>query len=189
MSQKSFFKSLKYWLPLVMLLTFVSGLVYVESQQNYRQNANDPQIQMAEDTSAKLISGQMLENSQNEKIDIAKSLAPFLMTFDRNGTIIYSEAALNENPPIVPNGVFENVKSVGQERFTWEPEKGVRIAAVMIYYSGKSQGFVLAGRSLREVEIREDKLTTTIFLAYLVGLVGTLLLALALQTETYKKLT
>lgn len=188
-SQKSFFKALKYWMPQVVLLTFVSGLVYAEVQQNYRQSANDPQIQMAEDASAKLANGQAVLNSSDEKIDIAKSLAPFLITFDHNGNLTSSHAILNENPPIVPAGVFDYVKNHGQERFTWEPESGVRIAAVMLHFNGKAQGFVLAGRSLREVESRVDRLTRTVGLAYLAGLFVTLILSLALQANFFKRLT
>ena len=37
------------WLPLGVAVTLVCALIYATVQQNYRQSANDPQIQMAED--------------------------------------------------------------------------------------------------------------------------------------------
>jgi len=36
-------------------------------------------------------------------------------------------------------------------------EIGVRSAVVLVYYRGQTPGFVLIGRSLREIEIREDQ--------------------------------
>ncbi|MBN9387249.1 MAG: hypothetical protein J0I20_04285 [Chloroflexi bacterium] len=45
------------WLALVITVSFLSGLVYIIEQQNLRQAANDPQIQMAEDVASSLASG------------------------------------------------------------------------------------------------------------------------------------
>ncbi|HEX8964956.1 MAG TPA: hypothetical protein VF820_00820, partial [Patescibacteria group bacterium] len=44
----------------------------------------------------------------------------------------------------------------GEDRITWQPEKGVRIAAVIDKLSGDKKGFVLVGRNLREIESREN---------------------------------
>ena len=56
--------------------------------------------------------------------------------------------------PRPPHGVLEYVRDHGEERVTWQPERRVRIAAVVVRYEGKGSGFVLAGRSLREIEGR-----------------------------------
>ncbi|HJX85476.1 MAG TPA: hypothetical protein VJ723_14145, partial [Candidatus Angelobacter sp.] len=40
----------------------------------------------------------------------------------------------------------------GSENITWRPRPGVRIASVVTRVTGKSPGFLLAGRSLRLVE-------------------------------------
>ena len=40
-------RAILYWIPLALVVTVVVGLVYVTVQQNFRQTANDPQIQMA----------------------------------------------------------------------------------------------------------------------------------------------
>jgi hypothetical protein len=40
------------WLPLAVAITILAGLVYATVQQSLRQGANDPQIQLAEDTAA-----------------------------------------------------------------------------------------------------------------------------------------
>lgn len=61
---------------------------------------------------------------------------------------------------------------MGENRLTWQPREGVRIAAVIVFYQ---DGFVLAGRSLREVEIREAQVTQFAGLTWLLALVTTLI--------------
>ena len=51
---------------------------------------------------------------------------------------------------------------------TWQPRSGVRIAAVVVPWRG---GTVLAGRSLRLVETREDEALLLAAGGWLVGLV------------------
>lgn len=58
-----------------------------------------------------------------------------------------------------------------EDRVTWQPRDGVRIAAVVVAYSG---GTVVAGRSLREVESRADDALAVTGLAWLTCLVLTL---------------
>ncbi len=48
---------------------------------------------------------------------------------------------------------------------TWQPERRVRIATVVVRYEGRESGFVLAGRSLREVEERVRRIGTLTGLA------------------------
>jgi hypothetical protein len=76
----------KYWLPIFFTVTGVCGLVYLTTQQVLRMNANDPQIQMAEDAAAALDAGETPAALLPEDIvDIATSLAPFLVIFDDQG--------------------------------------------------------------------------------------------------------
>jgi hypothetical protein len=61
---------------------------------------------------------------------------------------------------------------------TWQPAPNVRMATVVVPYSGSNvSGFVVAGRSLREVEVREASLTKMVGLAWIIGLVATLVAA------------
>lgn len=76
--------------------------------------------------------------------------------------------------------MFAYVKKYGEDRFTWQPTDKVRIAAVVSGINDGQKGFVLAGRNMREVEIREDQLTKMTFLAWLLGL-GTTLVLVALK--------
>ncbi len=151
----------------VILLTLIVGLVYGAVQQDLRQGANDPQIQMAEDAAHALAQGVPPSSViPKETIDIAQSIAPFIEAFDEAGNPLVSSGLLRGVVSHLPAGVFAYTKQFGEDRITWQPEPGVRIAAVVVRFDGIQNGFVVAGRSLREVEKREDKLTLQVFLAW-----------------------
>ena len=145
-----------YWLPLAFCLTVLAGLVYGAVQQNFRQGANDPQIQMAEDAAIQLQDGAQAQTVVGgDKVDLSRSLAPFLIVYDATGHVLASSAQLNGAVPDIPTGVFNSVRASGEDRMTWQPQEGVREAAIVTQFGGSHPGFVLAGRSLREVEDRE----------------------------------
>jgi hypothetical protein len=155
---------------IAIILALVFGFAYSLAQQVLRQSANDPQIQIAEDSAAVLALGnepKFLSDNLKNPVDIAKSLAPFLITYDSTGKPLVSTAVLNGATPVPPAGVFAYAKIHGQDRVTWQPAPGVRIAAVVAYYGGQRQGYALSGRSLREVENRSSSLEFLTFLAYL----------------------
>ena len=147
--------SVPWFMPMI-AVTAMSFLVYFISQQVLRQSANDPQIQIAEDIVAALSSGkQAADFNISDKINIAKSLAPYSIIYDVNGKPLASTGELNGEIPKLPQGVFESAKSMGENRISWQPQQDVRSALVIVPYPG---GYVAAGRSLREVEIRESNM-------------------------------
>ncbi len=166
---------LRQWLPLAVAITAVCGLVYLAVQQELRQSANDPQIQMAEDAAAALGNGAAVDSIlPAEKTAIERSLAAFVMVFDDRGEVTGSSATLHGETPQLPGGILDYVRSHGQDRVTWQPEPGARIAAVVVRYQGAQSGFVLAGRSLREVEIREGNVELEAGAAWVFTLAATL---------------
>src|SRR5437879_10362155 len=103
---------------MALIVTGFSGLIYTAVQQDIRQSADDPQIQMAEDTAAKLANGQQLQNVvSSEKVDIARSLAPYIIVFDTTGKPIASSAILDGQTPTIPPGVFDYVRQNDEDRF------------------------------------------------------------------------
>src|SRR5207247_1903018 len=96
--------------------------------------------------------------------------------FDTAGQPVASSARLSGAIPIPPNGVFANVRQAGEERLTWEPQPGVRSATVITRVDGPTPGFVLAGRSLREVEQREGQTELFAAGAWLAGLLASAVL-------------
>lgn len=151
--------NLKRWLPFFVSITLLSGVVFVVMQQNIRMSANDPQIQMSEDMAANLAAGKsMPPGMQNDSIEISQSIAPFYVVYDESGKSVASSGKLDGQIPNLPAGVLEYTRINGQDRVTWQPQKGVRAAVVVTHYAGnKGSGFVMVGRSLREVEKREDQ--------------------------------
>jgi hypothetical protein len=147
---------LKYWLLTAIIISGLFVIMYGLAQQVERLGADDPQIQMAEDAAARLANGASPQQVvPTEKVDIATSLAPYLIVFDRDGKPLASSAELNGGTPTIPSGIFESVKQQGEDRISWQPQSGVRSAIVVTQIKGGA-GFVLAGRSLREVEKRES---------------------------------
>ena len=168
---------LRQWLPLALVIVAMGGMVYIEAQQAYRMNANDPQIQMAEDGAAALAQETALDVvAPPAKIDVASSLAPFVMVFDDAGNVLASSGLLNGQNPPLPPGVLDFTRSHGEDRVTWTPEAGVRIAAVVVRAEGSKPGFVLAGRSLREAEKRVDQTTLRVTAALLATLFASLIM-------------
>lgn len=172
---------LENWLPLAVAITILAGLAYGMMQQDLRITANDPQIQMAEDTAALLASGKDPQSLvPADKVDMARSLAPYLIVFDATGRSLAASVQLDGQTPLPPDGVFAYAKERGQNRFTWQPRPGVRSAAVLVSYGGARPGFMLAGRSLREVEKREDQILALAVSGWTVALAASLAVSVIL---------
>lgn len=154
------------WLVgLVAVISLVYGVIYVVAQQDLRLGANDPQIQLAEDSAAALsANNSTVVYTAATKVDIAKSLAPFMMIYDNNQQLVSSSAVLDGSTPVLPPGVLMNTTAAHQNRVTWQPRGGVRVAAVVVKYD---HGYVLAGRSLREVEKRESSALYLVLIGWL----------------------
>jgi hypothetical protein len=160
---------LKIFFGLVML-TIIFLTIYVANQQVLRIDGNSPQIQMAEDTANALMNGASPADfmpSSRQPFDMSQSLATFTMIFDGGGVALESSATLAGESVVPPAGTFDYAKTHGEDRFTWQPKVGERFAVVLKYYGGSRPGFVLVGRSLREVEKQEDNLLKIIGLAWL----------------------
>jgi hypothetical protein len=169
---KNFLKIAVKWLPFAVIITFLTGFIFLSNQQNLRISANDPQIQLAEDYAAYLKEGNYPDDlSQFQKVNINESLSTFVIIMDDSGKIIGSSANLDDKSPTPPQGTLDFAKKHGQNRFTWEPKKGVRSAVVLARIDGPKPGFVLVGRSLREI----DKRVKTLMIQTVAVYVATLL--------------
>jgi hypothetical protein len=163
------------WVPLAVALTGLSGVVYASVQQDLRQGANDPQIQMAEDAAASLNAGASPGSLvPNQPVELSTSLQTYLMVFDRSNQLVASSAMLHGQQPPFPTSVLANTR--GQNRITWQPEVRVRSAVVVQPWR---DGFVVVGRSLRLTEEREQQTLLIASLAWAVTLGATAVAALA----------
>ena len=165
-------RSLILWIPWAVVLTLIFLAIYVANQQLLRQSADDPQIQIAEDAAAAINAAEPVSFFNTPtKIDIGKSLMPYLVIYDSNYSNIASTGLLNGASLIVPQGVLKSALTSGEHRLTWQPKPGVRSAIIVIPVKGIFNGFVVVGRSLREIENREDQIGLIIFAVWLFSIV------------------
>lgn len=162
---------LRRWLPLAATTAAVCLLIYAAVQQAHRSGANDPQIQLAEDAVRSLEGGASAEAVlPATKVELGIGLLPFVIVYDGQGRPVAGSGTLHGQLAAPPQGVFDFVRTNGEERVTWQPERGVRIASVVRRSAAPAAGFVLAGRSLREVEEREANLRRMCALALVLTL-------------------
>ncbi|MBI5531042.1 MAG: hypothetical protein HY918_06125 [Candidatus Doudnabacteria bacterium] len=150
------------WLPMAVITVILAGLVYAAVQQNYRQSANDPQIQIARDVADAIVRGDAQADGivpPTPTSELANSLATFVAVYSATGTPIGASVSVDGKLPTLPVGVFLAAAQKGENRFTWQPKTGVRVAAVLESFKGKDSGYILVGRSIREVEVRIAQLT------------------------------
>jgi hypothetical protein len=166
---------LKRSIFITIILAMIFGFAFSLAQQILRQGADDPQIQIAQDSAGFLAAAQepaFLHANTYGTVDLAKSLAPFLLTFDAEKKPMAFTATLNGQIPTPPAGVFAYVKAHGEDKITWQPAKGVRIALVAAYYkSPKAEGYVFSGRSLAGVEKHISSLQFMTFWAWVMTVI------------------
>jgi hypothetical protein len=156
-------------LSIAAVITVVMGVQYMNVQQSYRSGANDPQIQMAEDITTDIKQGHSIgPHLKDDTVDLSKSLSPFFILYDNNGKPIQSSALLNGQIPQLPAGVLDYAKVHDDDRITWQPGPGVRLATVIKRTGASPVAFVAVGRSLKEVEVRESNLRTTVASGWIV---------------------
>jgi hypothetical protein len=157
---------LRRWLPIAVAVTVLSGTVYAVAQQVLRQDANDPQVQMAEDAAAQ---GLSVAGAGMPAVDMRRSLAPWLIVYGPDRREVGGSARLDGKLPDYPVTAFDNAPVGGRDAITWEPAPGVRAATVIVGFKG---GWVVAGRSLRLVEERENLVLQLSVLGWLLAMAG-----------------
>ncbi len=179
---------IKVWLLLSLLATIFALLIYIVVQQQLRLGANDVPLQLAEDTATSLSQGQnQTDTLLPQQVNIAASLAPFVVIYDESGRPISGSGQLHGQLPALPNGVFAYARRHSDDRITWQPEAGVRVASVVKHFDGSTSGFVMAGQSLREVEKRENLLTFQVLGGWITALLATYLSVAILSQASPKE--
>jgi hypothetical protein len=164
-------RALLVWVPLAVAATGLALLVAVTVQQVIRTGADEPQVQLAEDAAARLDAGAApAAVVPPATVDLARSLAPYVLVFDGRGTLLAGSATVHGQAPDFPSGVLASARARGENRVTWQPEADVRSATVTVPWHG---GYVVAGRSLREPEARVDRLQLLIAALWLALAAGT----------------
>ena len=184
-SQKTLTTTALVWIPMAILFTGSVFLTYAAVQQNYRQSLNDPQIQVVQEAARMIAAGESVQKLvPSERIDLTDNLSPFIIFYDADGKVVLGSGILSSQTPIPPHGVFTYTAAHGEDRLTWQPQKGVRIATVI---KKTTNGFVLAGRNMREVESRIAILGMMVEFVWTLGLALSLLMTLGIAHHRYKK--
>lgn len=156
----------------LVLFTLVVGLIYISVQQDYRSGANDPQVQVARDIADHLQEGRAIGGLfPADTIDIGRSLGLFAVLYDHAGQPVRSSASLDGQPVLLAQGVLDFTKEHGEDRVTWQPRAGVRMAMVVESVPGSPVSYVAVGRSLQEVEAREHNLLMMSVTGWLIGVI------------------
>jgi hypothetical protein len=186
----------RIWLPIAVATTVVCGLIAVTGQQIYRNGLDDPQIQLAHDTAARLDAGAAPASVVNSPtVDARASLAPFLIVYSPTNAVLAAGATLDGATPIPPAGVLQTARDLenparrstvasrrrasGDNRVTWQPREGVRLASVSV--GAKNGVVVLAARNMREVEDRESQLDLLVAIGWFAAIAAILLTSIVIE--------
>lgn len=102
-SQRLWVEIWRQWVPITVAVTLVCGIVYLIAQQQIRLGTNQPQVQMAEDAAAALTGGEdPVTLTGTHPIDIARSLAAYLVVYDEKGQPLAWSGELDQDAPTVP---------------------------------------------------------------------------------------
>lgn len=154
MKRSGAFRNYALWAAAAALVLVIFGTIYAAVQQNQRADANDPQIQLAEDTAAALKQGADPSTLVSGYVNPSTSLAPFVVIYGEGYQPIVSSGYLHGDMSKIPHGVLTSARFKPYNAVTWQPEPGVRIAAVVV---AAKPYYVLAGRSLTQVERGENR--------------------------------
>jgi len=165
-------KKLIPWYGSIVILIIIFGTIYGVVQQAQRQAANDPQIQIAEDTAVLLNQGVKPAALTFGRVSLNTSLAPFMIVYDKSGRVVAGSGYLSGQVPTVRDGVLQAASNKDYHAVTWQPQAGVRIAAVTV---AADNYYVLSGRSLKQVEVNENE---TLQIAFIGGIASLIVLGI-----------
>ena len=150
-------------------ISIIMATFYVLVQQMYRDNANDPQIELACELKQRLEHGKSVEHLlPGDTIELGNSLRSFITFYNDEAIPLRSTALLNNKMPALPRGVYDFTKQNGEDWITWQPQTGIRIATIVVAVNHPFIKFIAVSRSLYEIEKRETNLSRTVFLSWFI---------------------
>lgn len=177
------YRTVVIFVTLVLLITVIFGAIFGTGQQVLRGDSDYPQVEVVQQVQGIIEQGVPLDvivNSE-EAINLEESMSLFVMIFDKDKNLVSSSAKIGEQSPTPPSESFDIAKSKGENKFTWQPQDGVRLAAVLKPVGDKA--FVLAGKSLKETDKRVQTLGVFTLIGWAVSIVLALLLTLAIKPK------
>jgi hypothetical protein len=155
------------------MVTVAIALIYLVAQQALRLAANDlPRLQ-AQDAVTRLNAGNSPRVAVTQStVELADPGATFTQVYDETNHLVATSAVLGGEVVVVPEGVLAEARARGEDRVTWQPAPGVRLASVARPWRG---GVVVSGRSLAPTEQQIDQIRGLCVMAWLGALAVALL--------------
>lgn len=172
------YRVIAIFLTLVLMSTIAFAAIFFSSRNSLRQQANDPQVEVTEQVAGIMRQGAPLDAivSGAEQIDLATSDTLFVALYDKDKNLAGATATVNGQPLSIPAESFDQASVNGGYRFDWVVTDGREIAGVMKQVD--DLGYVVAGRSLAEYELR----VAPLFRPLLIGWIASILLSLFLAS-------
>jgi hypothetical protein len=168
----------KNWFGYAAVITLLCGIIYIAVQQNFRGSADDPQYQLVQDAANAINKGADPKALGAAPLDLAETLSPYLIIYDKAGNTVVNGALLNGKPLKIPQGVLDYIQLHGADHATWQPQPGIRQAMVGLR-AGAVKGYVvIAGRSLLKIEERIARLGEQVAFGWAVSIVAMLMVAI-----------
>lgn len=155
---------LAIWIIGVVVATFTLGTVYVVAQRLDRQAADQTGAQLASQVAGELTSGSSATIDTMPRVDLAASLAPFVVVYDASGHPVSGNGYLDGRLAEPPAGVITAAASSGSNHVTWQPRPGLRFATVEVRSGNR---VVMGAQSLIPTEQRADRLGLLVAFAWL----------------------
>ncbi|HMR55373.1 MAG TPA: hypothetical protein PKD34_02160 [Candidatus Doudnabacteria bacterium] len=178
------YRAIAIFVTLVALVSVLFISICYSARTVFRQQANDPQIEVTEQVAGIVRQGVPIDAivSSAEQIDLNSSKALFVMIFDNERTMTGSSAQLNGEAPSIPSEVFDKANEMGEYRFDFQPAENLKFAGVMKKIDNSA--YVLAGRSLSEMETRVAALEQPLWIGWIISVLVSLLLTVLLRPST-----
>lgn len=156
----------RIWLAVVGSALIVLGTAYVLVQQSNRLGAYDQPVALNQIVRHRLDNGVSSTAAVLTQPASLRDNYPFAIITDSKLQVQASSTLSGTITLLPPKGTFDYAKAHGQDRFTWQPTPGVRVATIITSYKNGSQ-YVLTGQSLKEAEYRIAIFTALVFLGML----------------------
>jgi hypothetical protein len=151
----------------IIVATILFGTVYVVAQQLDRLSANDAPLRLASQVAAELREGQTTTLDAQPHVDLSRSLAPFVVVENAQGSATDGSGFLKGSLVSLPTGVLAYAAKTGQDNVTWQPQAKLRFATVTLKVGDQ---FVTAGQSLKPSEDRDGTVRLLVGAGWLVSM-------------------
>lgn len=170
------YRAITIFLTLVLLISVIFVAICVSARTVFRQNANDPQVEVTDQVASIVRQGVPLDAivSGAEQIDLATSKALFVVVYDGDRNLVGSSATFNGDNPQIPGDALDKAKQAEDYRFDWQPDNGLKFG--LVAKAIDDQAFVVAGRSLTEMENRAAALHLPLWIGWVAAVLVALLL-------------